>query len=532
MNGSVAGNGVKELAKSKYHPFWKLSSQISFGVHLLAKRLAKSDAEVLKILQAHVDEMDGFLGRTVEDFLIIQLDVRTRVQYLSLPLANLNVLDEMLDDRQFRLAMMNYNEKIEHAINRYTTTVSDTLKDIQKGKEAIGALWQFLGQLAKNNAPLSSKLVAVYNAMLANTEGWNIAFSKLHRKGVALESALSQLGLTITEMQRRVGVASRKEVISLMHSSDDSFAGKHLLRGFVSEKRRVFGSFSIPDKPLPCAPGLIATTDTSSLSKQGRSRMIVQKSPPNLLGAKGTSANHNRNVKSPGQARPANVVVEDAKPITLIHIQGNPKRRCSKAKLMREAGVSESVGASAPRRPAAAPSKPLRSRSTSLEQLKALCMCRKEQQQSMEKLPALPYPERSFTDQKTARQDTMKEQLLQYFKADRKKGHLWSKFRAKPSNTPVPFKELQMKLFEDDLGQEVAWLQEETKALKIYCLPRRNVAPRIHALSVHINLVQELEDGNATSDEYGTECLVGDGRSSLTALPPVPPPLASKRSPA
>ncbi|THC95499.1 hypothetical protein EYZ11_005014 [Aspergillus tanneri] len=289
----------------------------------------------------------------------------------------------MLDDRQFRLAMMNYNEKIEHAINRYTTTVSDTLKDIQKGKEAIGALWQFLGQLAKNNAPLSSKLVAVYNAMLANTEGWNIAFSKLHRKGVALESALSQLGLTITEMQRRVGVASRKEVISLMHSSDDSFA------------------------------------DTSSLSKQGRSRMIVQKSPPNLLGAKGTSANHNRNVKSPGQARPANVVVEDAKPITLIHIQGNPKRRCSKAKLMREAGVSESVGASAPRRPAAAPSKPLRSRSTSLEQLKALCMCRKEQQQSMEKLPALPYPERSFTDQKTARQDTMKEQLLQYFKADR-----------------------------------------------------------------------------------------------------------------
>lgn len=189
---------------------------MSFGIGLLTKRLAKSDVEVLRILQAHVDEMDGFLGRTTEDFLIIQADVRTRIQYLSLPLGNLEVFDQMLDDRQFRCAMIRYNEKIEHAVERFTQAVKDSLKDIQKGKAAVGALWQFLGDSARQNAPLSNNTAAIYNAMLANTEGWNVAFSNLRRKGVAIESALLELGLTITEMQRRVGVASRKEVVSCL----------------------------------------------------------------------------------------------------------------------------------------------------------------------------------------------------------------------------------------------------------------------------------------------------------------------------
>jgi hypothetical protein len=199
----------------RYHPLWKLISQISFGVHLLAKGLAKSNLEVLKILQHHVDELDGFIERNTEDYFIIQVDVRTRIQYLSLPLQNLDVFDEMLQDRNFRLAMIEYNEKIEHAINRFTMAVKDSLKDIQKGREAIGALWHYIGQSAKENRPLPGDLVALYNAMLANTEGWNTALSKLSGKGMALESALAQLGLAITEMQRRIGVASRRDVVGI-----------------------------------------------------------------------------------------------------------------------------------------------------------------------------------------------------------------------------------------------------------------------------------------------------------------------------
>ena len=185
-----------------------------FGFHLLVKGLAKSDTEVLKILQGHIDELDGYLERTSEDFLIIQLDLRTRIQYLSLPLQNLDVFDGMLADRNFRISMINYNDLIERAIDRFSTAVKDALKDIQKGKEAIGALWYYLGQISRENFPLPGNIQAIHDAMAANAEGWNMTFSRLRKKGTALESALDQLGLAVTEMQRRVGVASRKNTVS------------------------------------------------------------------------------------------------------------------------------------------------------------------------------------------------------------------------------------------------------------------------------------------------------------------------------
>lgn len=186
---------------------------MSFGVHLLVKGLAKSDTEVLKILQSHVDEMDGFLERTSEDFLIIQLDLRTRIQYLSLPLQNLDVFDGMLADRNFRFSMIAYNHLIEHAIERFSLTVKDALKDISKGKEAIRALRHYLWQSATENVPLPNHMQAVYDSMAANVEGWNNTLSRLRRKGTSLEAALVQLGRAVTEMQRRVGVASRKDKV-------------------------------------------------------------------------------------------------------------------------------------------------------------------------------------------------------------------------------------------------------------------------------------------------------------------------------
>ncbi|GAB1195295.1 hypothetical protein APSETT444_004553 [Aspergillus pseudonomiae] len=171
-----------------------------------------------------VCETDGFADIDVlfGDFLDLSLptnfwdpvDVRTRIQYLNLPLQNLEAFDGMLQDRNFRLTMIDYNQKIEHAIERFTTAIEDALKDMQKGKEAIGVLWRYLKQSAEEHGPLPSNLFATHKAMLANTEGWNVAFSKLRRKGFALQSALSQLCLAITELQRRVGVASRKEASS------------------------------------------------------------------------------------------------------------------------------------------------------------------------------------------------------------------------------------------------------------------------------------------------------------------------------
>jgi hypothetical protein len=201
---------------------------MSFGIHLLVKGTAKSNAAVLNILQAHVDEMDGFVSRTSEDFLIIQVDLRTRIQYLSLPLDNLDLFDEMLVDRNFRMAMIDYNDKIDLAIQRFTLAINDALKDIQKGKEAISGLWQYLGRPMKDSIPLSGNLAAIYDSMLANTEGWNLAFSKLRKKGTALLYAMTQLGRAIAEMQRRVGVASRREVVSTYLSVFVQFSFEHL----------------------------------------------------------------------------------------------------------------------------------------------------------------------------------------------------------------------------------------------------------------------------------------------------------------
>lgn len=186
---------------------------ISFGIHLLAKGIAKSEMEVLRILQTYVDELDGFIERSKEDFLIIQIDVRIRIQYLSLPLGNLDVFDEMLEERNFRHAMIDYNEKIEHAVERFSTAVRDAQHDVHKGQEATSALWHYIGWVSQSGDRPPGNLDAVCNAMLANIEGWNKAFRKLHKRGTDLDAALFELGMAAVEMQRRVGVASRKSVV-------------------------------------------------------------------------------------------------------------------------------------------------------------------------------------------------------------------------------------------------------------------------------------------------------------------------------
>lgn len=47
----------KQRPGSKHHPFVKLMAQIVFGMHLLQEGQAKSNEEVVKILQAHVNEV-------------------------------------------------------------------------------------------------------------------------------------------------------------------------------------------------------------------------------------------------------------------------------------------------------------------------------------------------------------------------------------------------------------------------------------------------------------------------------------------
>ena len=209
---TVAGRW-KQRPGEKFHPLWKLVAQISFGMHLLQQRMAKSDEEVIKILQTHVDEVDGFLERTTEDFDLAQGDINERIRYLRLPLEHTDVFDTMLNDRSFRIAIVEGNEKIEHIIDRTAAAMNDALKDVQKGLDATRELAKYLTRLDKNWDDRTEEHDSVYLAMIGNTEGWSRALLDLQAKGNTLRKALVQLGGIVAEMQRRAGAASRKNLV-------------------------------------------------------------------------------------------------------------------------------------------------------------------------------------------------------------------------------------------------------------------------------------------------------------------------------
>jgi len=210
---TVAGRW-KQKPGEKFHPLWKLVAQISFGMHLLQQGLAKSDEEVLKILQTHVDEVDGFLERTTEDFDLAQGDINERIRYLKLPLEHGQVFDQMLGNREFRVAIVEGNEKIEHIIDRTAAAMNDALKDVQKGLDATRELAKYMTRVDKQWGDRTEEHDSVYLAMIGNTEGWTRAFLTLQSKGGHLRKALGQRGSIVAEMQRRAGAASRKNLAS------------------------------------------------------------------------------------------------------------------------------------------------------------------------------------------------------------------------------------------------------------------------------------------------------------------------------
>lgn len=210
---TVAGRW-KQKPGEKFHPLWKLVAQISFGIHLLHQGLAKSDEEVIQILQTHVDEVDGFLERTTDDFDLAHKDVQERIQYLKLPLDHGHVFDSMLNDRAFRIAIVDGNEKIEHIVDRTYAAMTDALKDVQKGLDGTRELAKYLTNLGPVWKNRSDQHKSVYMAMQGNTEGWSRAFLTLQHKGNALGIALVQLRGIIAEIQKRAGTASRRNLVS------------------------------------------------------------------------------------------------------------------------------------------------------------------------------------------------------------------------------------------------------------------------------------------------------------------------------
>jgi hypothetical protein len=209
----------KQKPGQRYHELWKLISQISFGSYLLFDGIAKDDEQVLTILQGHVDEVDAFLEATLDDFDHAQDDIDERLKCLKIPLENIHIFDGMLEDRQFRLQIVQGNVRIEHVIARTASAMKDALKDVQQGLDATKefAVW-LAGQQAQSAwLPERSEMRKVFEAMRGNVEGWYKAYISLQTKGGHLGRSLDHLASIVAEMDRRAGEVSRKTRVSETH---------------------------------------------------------------------------------------------------------------------------------------------------------------------------------------------------------------------------------------------------------------------------------------------------------------------------
>lgn len=184
-----------------------------------------------------------------------------------------------------------------------------------------------------------------------------------------------------------------------------------------------------------------------------------------------------------------------------------------------------------------------RSRSASSEQSRAQHANRNT---PVPEAPSVPSAENTITPRPSTKQETMKDQITHYFKTDRvadawgnteKQGKRLSRrsslkrmdgplsiFRPRSSAALRTSQRSQTTSFEDDLERQMACLQEETQSLNMCSLkPKREVAPRIHVLSV----TEELEEDEEANDDSTREIETakGDVESIITALPsfPLPP---------
>ncbi|KAJ9641756.1 hypothetical protein H2204_002818 [Knufia peltigerae] len=244
----------------KYHPLWKLVAQMSFGMHLLAENMAISEEEVMRILQSHVDDIDGFLERTTEDFDLAQSDIHERIRCLKLPLSHGEVFDRMLEDRVFRASILDGNEKIDHVISRTKRAAKDALKDVQKGFDATNVLEKYLTKLNSAWTRESPEHEAVLVAMLGNAEGWRRAFLELHLQGNKLTGSLKKLAEVVAEMERRAAIVSRNQVARAQKS-------RHISAQKSNHANSQGGSIA-SQKPLPIEPGRHHRSKNSSHSTQ------------------------------------------------------------------------------------------------------------------------------------------------------------------------------------------------------------------------------------------------------------------------
>ncbi|KAK5173097.1 uncharacterized protein LTR77_003219 [Saxophila tyrrhenica] len=200
----------RQRPTARYHPLLKLASQIVFGLHLLQQQQAKSEGEVVKILQSHVNEVDTFLEKTAEDFELGISDIEERVRHLKLPMEHKGVFETMLDDKQFRTQLLDGNEKIESIINRTARAKDASLYDLREAVKANRELGRYLDTV-RYQWPKEKRVISeVFDAMRGNERGWSRYIADLQEKANTLRQNLDRLGALLGEMSRMAATASTR----------------------------------------------------------------------------------------------------------------------------------------------------------------------------------------------------------------------------------------------------------------------------------------------------------------------------------
>ncbi|TKA77451.1 hypothetical protein B0A55_04760 [Friedmanniomyces simplex] len=266
----------KQKPGARHHPLLKLMAQIVFGMHLLQQGQAKSNEEVVRILQTHVNEVDTFLERTSEDFGLAIADIEERIRHLKLPMEHLEVFNAMLDDKKFRTQLLNGNDNIEKIIDRTAKAMNAALMDVRKGLQATHELGKYLDGIKEQWPRENNGIAEVFGAMHGNEQGWKKYLKDLQAKGNNLGNHLIQLGTVIGEMSKLAAAASRRgapqsRAKSPSRSTRSLPASPGLRSKFARDDAEPMPTIALAlNKPLPKEP------DTAA----GASRMTVPKLHP------------------------------------------------------------------------------------------------------------------------------------------------------------------------------------------------------------------------------------------------------------
>lgn len=199
----------------KQHELVKLISQISFGVYLLLNGMANSNAQVVNILQGHIDEVDEFLEVALEDLAQATDDLNGRIEHLKLPLANVQVFEQLLEDRNFRLEILEGNEKIDHVLSRTNVALKQWDEDIEAGLHSTAAFTSWLND--EEDAAWRTErpdVADIFDAMKGNTEGWLSAFDDMNDRVQDASNVIMRLSTIISEMEKKAGEVSRRTWVS------------------------------------------------------------------------------------------------------------------------------------------------------------------------------------------------------------------------------------------------------------------------------------------------------------------------------